>query len=103
MPTIDPEKLHPNWTRMRKLQEDITRKALDVPEDDVNITTTKGISGGLAIAGLLGSVGMTSVAACIIAYMLSGEPAPPAAPQDSAYSVEFFDQFGEPIYVPPKD
>jgi hypothetical protein len=69
-------------------------------------TTNTGISGGKILAGILGGTGMASIAACVIAWMLSGSTVPqqPAQiPQDSAYSVDFYDQYGEPIYVAPVD
>lgn len=98
MATIDKEKLYPNWNRMQKLQEDITRKHLDLGEE-MNITTSKGVSG----KALVGCVGFASAAAVAIAYILGGQPALPQAPpadQQVDLTVKIRDQHGELMYIP---
>ena len=74
-------------------------------EDDVNITTNKtGIGGG----SILGCVGLASLAAVAVAYILGGQPVTQPVPQQPAqqevqFTIEHFDQHGKPIYVPPAD
>ncbi len=100
MAEIDKEKLYPNWERTRKLQEDITRKALDLGED-MNITTNQGVSGKVLLGLGLGGTSIAGIAAVAIAYILSGQPGPaPSAAQNADFTIEHFDQDGELIYVP---
>lgn len=104
---VDPKELYPTYYRAmernNQLQDDITRKALDVPrQDDMQVTTNKGMSGWALVTLLLGGGGILSAAALVGASMLR-QPAPPTQPADSAYEVQFFDQHGDPIYVPPRE
>lgn len=113
MAEINQETLYPNWMRHQRLQEDMVRKGLDLPDGEVkitnNTTTNTGVSGGKILAGILGGTGMASIAACVIAWMaLSGQHDPQPVPQQPAQQevqliLEHFDQFDEPIYVAPAD
>jgi hypothetical protein len=101
---ITKKDLYPTYYRSlernNKLMDAATRKALDLPlEDDVHITTNKtGIGGGALVA----CVGLASAAAIAIAAMFAGNTPQPATPDiEAKYTVEHFDQFGDPIYVPP--
>lgn len=101
----------PLWTRQQewrqKLERKATHKALDIPDDDMNITNTKtGISTGGAI-GIAAAAGIPSLAAAAILgfALLKDKSEPPKAVDpvtvnDTEYEVLFYDKDGNPISVP---
>lgn len=105
------------WTLWRrnhqwrdKLNEQMARKALDIPDDEMNITTNKtgiGTAGALGIAAAAGIPGLAATG--IMGYALSkkdpapvapGTPPPAVSPADSEYEVIFYNARGEVIDVP---
>lgn len=99
MPTVNQERLYPHWNKQKKLQEDMTRKALDLPDDDMNITANRGTPAWVLAVISLGAMAVVGWAVS----QRTADPVPPASgPADSSYRVEFFDQHGDPIDVPIK-
>lgn len=83
----------------QKLLKRASHKALDVPEEDVNITTTTGMGWKeLAIVAVVMMAGFGG-----LAWFLK-PPAPVQHPgvsvADTAYDVLFFDADGNPISIP---
>lgn len=94
-----------------RLSRKATHKALDIPDDDMQITT--GLS-GKAVAAIAAACGLGPVGAIVAMGLLNSsdspaEPAPepkqpPAevapAPADTEYDVRFYDADGNLIPVP---
>lgn len=105
------------WTLWRrnhqwrdKLNQQMLRKALDIPDDDMNITQTKtGISaaGAMGIATAAGIPGILAAAALGYALLKSQPPsvppvAPPAALDENIlreFEILFWDRDGNPVPV----
>ena len=120
---VNGRSIWPFWARnaewREKVNEQMVRKSLDLPSDDVNITQNKsGITTGGAVA-LAAAAGVPSTLAAGImgASMLFGgngntanssaevvtQPqaaVAPVNPADSEYEVRFYDKDGNPIVVP---
>lgn len=106
---IDKDKLYKTFQESLERHQNLTdlaaRKALDLPiEEGTSIVSSNGVSGGVLLGLGLGGTSIVAAAAIVIAYLLSGPPVPqqPAQPEVQL-RVEHFDQYGEPIYVPPAD
>lgn len=110
---MNPRGLWPLWFKQQewrqKLERKATHKALDIPDDDMNITQTKvgiGTAGALGIAAAAGLPSMAAVG--VLAWALlrdKGEPTPPPTPPavdvaDTEYEVRFFNAKGELIDIP---
>ena len=100
-----------NFERRARLNEDATRKALDLPlEEDVNITTTNNVSGMTWKHLLAGTVGLSGLGAIgILSGLLLRSPAPAKQPppavepvtQNLRLKVRFWDQHDKPFdYIP---
>lgn len=102
---------HQDWAD--ELQRKATYKALDIPQDDMQIVnaskTQTGASGGaIAATALAGGIPATVLAAMLgLSAMRGAQPqaTTPAAPPtasvpDSSYDVLFFDKDGNQINVP---
>lgn len=101
---VDKQGLFGWWHKSIKWQDDLHRRAchraLDMPEDDMNIRTGLGwkelaVIGAMVLgAGGLGIWGTSTPE--------TPQPQPPAtAPGDSEYDVRFFDADGKPIDLEP--
>lgn len=96
---------HQDW--VEQLQKKATHKALDIPDDDMQIVnaskTTNGAGGvGLMAAALAGGIPATVLAAMLGLSAMKGSPesTPAQPPVDSAYDVLFYDKDGKLIDVP---
>lgn len=100
---------HEDWADA--LQRKATYKALDIPDDDMQIVnaskTQTGAGGGaIAAAALAGGIPATVLAAALGLSSLKGTPSPPAANPpavsvpDTSYDVLFYDKDGNEITVP---
>lgn len=112
---MNPRGLWPLWFKQQewrqKLERKATHKALDIPDDDMNITQTKVGIGTAGAIGIAAAVGLPSMAAVgIMAWALLKEKSAPTAPTpttpsvevpDTEYEVRFFDKDGKPISVKP--
>ena len=105
--------LWPLWHRNQEWRENLSKKlahkALDITDDDMNITQTKvgiGTAGALGIAAAAGLPSMAAVGGMAWALLRDkGEPTPPPTTPavdvgDSEYEVLFFDKDGNQISVP---
>ena len=101
-----PEDLYPEWaanSRWRdKLAKKAAHKALDLPNDDMQITQTRNGVSPAAVAGIAAAVGCPPLAlAGVMAWQLMQKDDQPVMPPvDSAYEVLFYDKNGKPIEVP---
>ena len=105
---VDPGWMYLHWRKNAewrdRLAKRATHKALDIPDDDMQINSSTrtgiGTAGALGIAAAAGLP--ATAAAAFLGYMLMREK--PAAdvkpPADSAYTVRFYDADGKPIDVP---
>ncbi len=110
--------LWPLWFKnqvwRQKVEEQTVRKALDIPDNDMNIKTTTnsgiGAAGAVGIAAAAGLPGLALAAASIFGGSSTPTPTPPAtppvqppaavSPADSSYDVLFYDKDGNQIVVP---
>lgn len=95
---------HQDW--VEQLQKKATHKALDIPDDDMQIVnaskTTNGAgSGAIMAAALAGGIPAAVLAAALgLSAMKNTPPTTPTGPTDSAYDVLFYDKDGKLIDVP---
>lgn len=111
----DNDNLWSEWLRSSRWQSDLARKAthkaLDIPDEDVEINAQRiGMSAGgvaaIAAAAGLGPIGMVGLG--LMSGLFNHQPpaavTPPPAeqsqPQDSEYDIRFFDSDGKLIEVP---
>lgn len=97
---------HQDWAQ--KVEEQAVRKALDIPDNDLNIdaskTQTGAGTGALAAAALAGGFPATILAVALGIGAMRGpstttSPMQSAVP-DSEYEVRFYDKDGKLIDVP---
>lgn len=98
---------HRNQEWRDKLSQKLAHKALDIPDDDMNITNTKVGIGTAGVIGIATAAGLPGV--LLAGYLLFKDARPePTAPQpspevsvpDTEYDVLFYDKDGNPIQVP---
>ena len=107
MSGIDKDDLYGDYRESAKKQQKLALKAaykaLDIPDEDVNINTSANRY-GMSPAGVVGVALISSLLPVLAMWGFNSRPsaAVPSQPAiaDSEYEVRFFDKDGKPITVP---